>query len=295
MLVPGLPRKALHFAAILTTATVLSYGETTVSIYSGSKQEAADQTKVLEAIRAKSLRYTQNLPNFICTQITHREVISQSNFGSSGVAESGDGLGGAMTRSSAQSGTIDVINEQLTFFAQTEHYKVVTVNWKKVSGLDHMQFAGAISAGEFGSRLHDLFDPRSGAVFNWDKMAKFSGRPVSVFQFRVPAQNGIVVNDRDTGQKVAAAYSGTLYADSESSQVLRMTMQLDLPVDFPIKMVTIEVDYKPVSIEGKSYTLPSRSQVRLMARSRLYVNQIEFKDYHKFTVESTIHYDPQQK
>ena len=44
----------------------------------------------------------------------------------------------------------------------------------------------------------------------------------------------------------------------------------------------------PISIEGKVYNLPSHSELQMRDSERLYVNKINFKDYHKFTVESTI-------
>jgi hypothetical protein len=159
--------------------------------------------------------------------------------------------------------------------------------------MDHMQFAGAISAGEFGSALRNLFDPRSQATFSWDKTTRINGHNIYVFKFRVPSQNGTIVMDRDTDQKIFAAYIGRLFVDSASQQVVRITSELELPVDFPIKMATIAVDYKPVEIAGKDYTLPSHSAVRMKDKAQLYINEIEFKNYHRFAAESTIHYDPE--
>ncbi len=250
-----------------------------------------EQTKVLEAVRSSALQYTQNLPNFICTQVTQRTATADTNFGTSfgGASSSRGGLSG--TGSSGGPGSVnDVIEERLTFFNQFEHYEVIAVNDRKATGMDHMQFAGAISAGEFGSALHNLFDPWSHATFSWDKMASANGRNVYVFKFRVPSQNGTIVIHKDTDQKILVAYSGRLFVDSETLQVVRIMSELELPIDFPIKIATIAIDYKPVLIAGTTYSLPSHSEVRMKDSSRLYVNQIEFRNYHKFAVESTIHY-----
>ena len=254
---------------------------------------------MLEAVRASALQYTQNLPNFICTQVTHRTATSDTNFGTSfnGASSSRGGSGG-MGSLRGPGSVDDVIEERLTFFNQFERYEVIAVNGRKAIGQDHMRFAGAISAGEFGSALHNLFDPRSQATFSWDKTARISGHGVYVFKFRVPSQNGTIVMDRDTDQKIFAAYTGRLFVDMATQQVVRITSEIELPVDFPIKMATIAVDYKPVEIAGKDYTLPSHSEVRMKDNSRLYVNEIEFRNYHKFAAESTIHYDsetPQPK
>lgn len=252
----------------------------------------ANQARLLESARALALAYTQNLPNFICTQITQRETQDQINFGTSfngaGSSRGGAGLAGA---SHAPGGMQDVIEERLTFYDQFEQYEVVAVNGKKASGQKHMQFAGAISAGEFGSALSNLFDPRSQAEFSWDKATSLNGRSVYVFQFHVPRQNGTIVMDRDTDQKILVASSGKLFVDSKTFEVARISSALELPVDFPIKMATIDVTYKPAEIAGKTYNLPSRSEVRMKDSAHLYVNEIQFRDYHRFVVESTIHYD----
>jgi hypothetical protein len=251
-----------------------------------------DQAKVLEAVRISAFEYTQNLPNFICRQITHREATNDASFGTPFNGPAYSRSGQAVTGVSPTSGSPnDVIEEQLTFFDQMEHYDVVSVNSRKATGQQHMQFAGAISAGEFGSALANLFDPRSQASFEPDKMASISGRRAYVFKFHVPSQNGIVVIHHQTDQKILAAYSGRLFVDREKLQVLRITSELELPEGFPIRMATIQVDYKPVDIAGKTYDLPSHSELRIRDSARLYVNEIEFRNYRKFGTDSTIHYD----
>jgi hypothetical protein len=43
-----------------------------------TSQLSAGQVKVLEAARASALQYRQQLPDFICTQITHRNNASKN-------------------------------------------------------------------------------------------------------------------------------------------------------------------------------------------------------------------------
>ena len=74
-------------------------------------------------------------------------------------------------------------------------------------------------------------------------------------------------------------------------RILRIVSDLELPSGFPIKMARTTVEYRPVEIAGKNFNLPYESEVRLEDGSRLYVNEIEFRKYHKFSVQSTIHYD----
>ncbi len=66
---------------------------------------------------------------------------------------------------------------------------------------------------------------------------------------------------------------------------------LDLPADASFLTGKSTVEYEPVKIAGKSYNLPFHSEVRMQDKEYSYANRIDFRDYHKFAVESTIHYD----
>lgn len=286
MLRKGVELVPLRFIAILFVLMLSR------NIAAEAPELTPEQARVLDGVRTLALRYTESLPDFICTQITHRATTEQGGFGMSlNGASSSRGSTPLATGTQGPAGMNDLIEEQLTFFDQMEHYKVVRVNGQKVTGLEHMSFAGAISAGEFGSALRNLFDPRSHATFTFDRVASLAHRRVYIFRFHVPVENGTIVIARDTNQKILAAYSGRLFVDPETFQVFRITSELELPADFRIKMATTTVDYRPVKIAGKTFTLPSRSEVRMKDDFRLYVNQIEFREYHRFAVESTIHYN----
>ncbi len=272
----------------------LFFSWTTTGLSAENPALTAEQVRALDNVRASALAYTHNLPNFICTQITQRETQDQVNFGTSfNGASSSRGPAELAGATHAPGSTHDVIEERLSFFDEMEHYEVVAVNGKRAAGQKHMQFAGAISAGEFGSALHSLFNPRSHAEFSWEKATSLNGRSVDVFKFHVPSQNGTIVMDRDTDQKILVASSGRLFVDSKTFEVVRISSALELPVDFPIKIATIEVTYRPIEIAGKAYNLPNRSEVRMKDSKRLYINEILFRDYHKFAVESTIQFDSQ--
>lgn len=251
-----------------------------------------EQAKFLEAARDAALEYTQDLPNFICTQTTHRTVTDQSSSaaGITGISAGGRGILGLPGGGLSSTGD-DTIEEQLSFFDGSEHYDVVAVNGRKVSGAKHLQFEGVVSAGEFGSALENIFDPRSRTVFAWDRDSSIGGRSVHVLKYWVPKESGnLVIYDRGV-QKTIAAYNGRVFVDATSMQVVRIVSELELPVGFPIKMDQTTVEYRPVELGGKSFNLPYKSEVRLKDASHLYVNEIEFRKYHKFAAESTLHYD----
>ena len=270
-------------------ATLVLLFFTAATIASASPKPPADSLKVLEAVRASALQYTLKLPDFICEQITHRSVSSRS------AIDVGSGISGNLNPNvplliPGPGRANDVIDETLTFIGGRENYAVLSVDGRKVSSADHMQFQGATSTGEFGSMLHDIFDPQSHAEITLERVATLHGHPAYVFVFRVPKENGRVVIHRESGKQIVAPYEGKVIVDAGTLDVLEIDTTLDLPPRFPIETGQIKVQYRRATIENQSYNLPYRSEVRIEDRTSLYVNSIEFRGYHKFSTESTIHY-----
>jgi hypothetical protein len=254
------------------------------ALLAASPPLSLDQDKILEAIRASALQYTQKLPDFLCTQITRRQVFSLGN--SAGNLTGVTGPGGPSVGLLAM--VSDVIEERLTFIDQKENYTVIAINGHKVTGIDHMQFQGVISAGGFGTDLHNIFDPRSSTVFAWERPGALHGHGVYIYSFRVPAEHGAVIVDRNSGRQVVAPYAGRVVVDAATLDVLRIEYRIDPPVASPIRDSAISIEYQPIDIAGRSYMLPFRSKVSMQDRFRLYVNTIDFRSYHKFAVESTV-------
>jgi VWFA-related protein len=233
-----------------------------------------DQATILASVKAYALEYSKNLPNFICTQITHREITTINPYNLN-VTE----------RSAFKS---DAIEEKLTYFNQKENYEVVAINGEMVVGVKHSEISGAISTGEFGSQLEVLFDPQSRAEFSWGGLASLRGRRVDVFAFHVPAEAGTKVVDRKSNKNIRVPYNGRIFVDEATKQVLQITTHLNLPRNVSIVLAEREVEYRDASIAGKSYNLPFRSEVRMREVGEDYFNRIEFKNYQKFAVESRI-------
>jgi hypothetical protein len=247
-------------------------------------QPPPDQSSVLESVRVSALQYIGKLPDFICTQITRR-TSSRAGFSAPGV---GNGLNTLGTGTSWDIN--NVIEERLTYIGNREEYEVLRINGKPAKGVDHLQLQGAFTAGEFGSALHDIFDPNSHTLFSWDRIEHIHGIKVYVYAFRVPQERGAVVIHRDPDRQVVVPYSGRIFVDPQTFSLLRMTSTLDLPAGFPIVHTDRTIEYKPIAIANKEYLLPSHSEVHMQDSTRWYVNEVDFMDYHKFVAESTIHY-----
>ncbi len=226
-----------------------------------------DQAEVLAAARRYALAYTATLPDFTCTQITHRDS-ARANTGYS--VESG--VGGRFN------GAADDIVERVTFIGERENYEVLSIN-NKPAAVAHAQIAGAVSIGEFGSAARAIFDPRFNAVFRWHGKTRLHGIQAYVFTYDVPREAGIPVFA--SGRRVVASYGGQVFIDAITHEVLRITSHLDLPHDFSIERADREVDYGPVSIAGKRYVLPLHSELTMVKGTATYFNKIEFRDYHQ--------------
>ena len=267
------------------TAAILALISTS-AFAAESSQLTADQMSVLEDARAYALQYARQLPDFICTQITHREV-SRTTVGILGAGASSRAPIGVTAMSKGQSGS-DVLEEQLTYVGGKESYEVHSIDGRKVAGMTHMQLAGAVSVGEFGSVLSDVFNPASRTTFTWDREANLHGRHVYIYRFHVPREAGTALIDKDTDKAILASLTGRVYIDPETFDILQISSKLDVPADFPIRLVDRKVEYAPQEIAGKNYSLPLRSEMRMEDGSHIYSNRIEFKNYHHFTSESII-------
>ena len=113
--------------------------------------------KFLEEVRSKAMEYTDNLPNFICTQITQRYL-----------------------RRLPKRGWVRLDNfvAELTFYDKQEHYKLVSVgNRSAASHATLESLRGTTSTGEFGSSLNYLFDPATRTLFRFEGIDHSRGSP----------------------------------------------------------------------------------------------------------------------
>jgi hypothetical protein len=92
------------------------------------------------------------------------------------------------------------------------------------------------------------------------------------------------------GTSVKPAYRGTIYVEPQSARVMRLEMEARLPQSFEMDKVEMTVDYNWITIAGEKYLMPVRSENLACQRGTFNCsrNEITFKNYRKFGVESTI-------
>ena len=230
--------------------------------------------EIVEKARAAAASFLQSLPNYVCHQVTTRY---------------------ANTTRATDWQPIDLITTDLVYEDGKESYRNLQINGK--TSKKPPEESGAWSTGEFGTVLEDLFSPATEADFRFIKDSSLSGLSSAVFDFSVERSNShwrISV----PGQFVQPAYKGTIWVDKKTFRVLRIEMQArQMPQDFPEDTVESAVDYQYLTLgTAEQFLLPVHAEVLSCIRgsNQCQRNVIEFRNYHKFSGESTIKFNEQQ-
>jgi len=234
--------------------------------------DPAELARILNDIIENARSYSKSLPDYMCVQVTRRHV---------------DPSGTENWR------LYDTVQEQVNYVDGKESYKVMMVNGQSVANVDHMKMGGSTLSGDFGSIFTEIFAPETATEFVWDHWATLRGRRMYVFAFHVPqARSGFTIFASEAGRVITAGYHGLLYADRESNMVMRYRMDCeDIPVDYPIREVKLDVNYDFIDIAGQKYVLPLKTELRSRERKGLTWNEAEFHLYRKFSADTTITFD----
>jgi hypothetical protein len=243
---------------------------------------AAEQARFLEQTRATALGYSDFLPDFVCTEIVHRS----------------DNDAGTWRN-------LDSVTLQLTYAGKKENYKVILPGGM-VSDRDITSVGGAISVGEFGSALRWIFEPESGATFQWEKSAVVRKTPVSVYSYRVPRVSSHYILGFGAGpeiRSVVVGFHGMVEIAKDTNMVWRLTTETDdVPADFSIRSSSTSIDYAFAEVGGRRFLLPSGAETTMLyqpnrsvetrqirdMRPKFMRNLVEFRAYRKFAVDSEI-------
>ena len=230
--------------------------------------ELPDFDPVIAQTREWVFSYSAHLPNFICREVMTRTVQQGSYHGWR---------------------TLDVVEADVVYENRQENYRNIRVNGHTVKhNIDQLE--GSWSMGEFASALLSVFVPSSQTRFQFSRLSNITGRHAKVYQFSIRAQNSHW--QISAAQKtITPAYNGSVWIDGKTSQVMRIEKHaVDLPEDFGLHTIEMTVDYNRIRISGTEHLLPVRSENLgwWRATDRCVLNKIEFRNYRKFSAESTI-------
>jgi hypothetical protein len=225
----------------------------------------------IEKARGVAATFLQGLPDYVCQEVATRYA--------------------SETRVPNWN-ALDVISTDLVYEDGKESYRNLTIDGKPSKKPPDQ--SGAWSTGEFGTILAALFSPGTDASFRYAQDDTIADRPAYVYDFSVDRlrSNWTV---HVPGQYIVSAYKGSVWIDKQSGHALRIEMQgKNIPQEFPLDSVESAVDYDYVSLgTPQKFLLPVRAEILSCQRgsSDCDRNVIEFRNYHKFTGQSTIQFN----
>jgi hypothetical protein len=235
----------------------------------GTAPQGDDQ--VIADARDAAASFSAELPNFLVQQVTTRYQSSsgQRNWKA-----------------------LDVVTADVAVVDGKEDYRNILVNGHAPTG--PVEKTGSWSTGEFAVTLEDILSPLTAAVFVRRRDDSVAGRDAMVYNLSVLQENSHWTIVSADGTQYKPAYSGSIWIDKETRRVLRIEQRsLHLPGGFTYDRAESAVEYGFVRIEGKSYLLPvtSVNSACLAGTSNCVRNEISFRNYRKFAVESDIKFD----
>jgi hypothetical protein len=249
----------------------------TPAIPEPSAPSPEEQVEIWNSAHDNALRYTESLPDFICSEVVRRYL--------------DDSAKGAWKLE-------DTLALKLTYFGHKEAYQLMTVNNRSTS-LSYEQMMGAITKDEFGSMLAAIFAPRSRTSHSWDHWTLLRSRPTHVYSFAIAEENsGYQITSGTTRreERVTVGQHGYLYVDASTRMVVRITAVADeFPPDFDVQNVRLILDYDFTDVGGSHYLLPLHSETMLSAPPYHHRNETDFLAYRKFSSDATITYDGVKK
>jgi microsomal dipeptidase-like Zn-dependent dipeptidase len=143
---------------------------------------------------------------------------------------------------------------------------------------------GMISAGEFGVALSGLFRPASKADFHWKEAGVLGDGTVQVFDYRVAPENSTFNLRASPKDVVTVGYHGQVFIDTATRTVRRISQVIDqVPEKFPIRAVSVSLDYDYVVINNHDYMLPVGAQVMIRkGRRETDLNEIQYRNFRRF-------------
>jgi hypothetical protein len=241
---------------------------------SAAQELEPEQASLLERARETALRYSDSLPDFLCTEVVGRKIDPQGN---------GRWI------------FMDSLTVKLSYFGHMEDYKLMEINGKSTLR-EYKDAGGAVSTGEFGTRLYSVFDPRSRGDFHWKGWTTLRKRRVARFSFRVAREDSIYKIQYgpipEGPNVIIVPYHGEVWVDEETHMALRLTQEAEIPYGFPITANASTVDYDFAEVAGKRYLLPSHALVTTRSGRSVSENAVEFHEYRKFQADTILTFEP---
>jgi len=256
----------------VTIIALLSLPATSEESQPPAEPSPAQQKSLLSSIRQYAEQYVDNLPNFICEQVTRQfEAGKKPKHWRQG----------------------DTLTARLVYNGGREERTLEYVNNRPVGSRAQIWHRPLITEGEFGMLMERVFNSLPDTGFSWSGWQPSGNGWLAAFDYEVDKQHSTLSLTLGDLAKAVVPYRGSIYADPATGAIWRITSNpTDIPAELRTKSISTVIDYAPVTIGGRSYVLPSQATVTLVTPSNNIRNDIEFTGFRKFETESRITYSP---
>ena len=234
-----------------------------------------NDSEIVERARRIALAYTDNLPNFICTQENRKFK-----------DEAWDG---------PQWNQYGETVAEVRFVNGQESYRTIAVDGRP--SVDAFKLVAGES-GTFGSRLLGIFRPESKASFTRIADNVIDDREVYVLEVLLPKEHrggGLISLGWNrlglATWQIPVGSRGLVSIEKKTGNVLRIDSHeaLGIPPDFPVREARYRIEYGYVPLGDGTYMLPVRARYSMeMFPPTLYRHDIEWRDCRKFDAESVL-------
>src|ERR1019366_9575273 len=232
-----------------------------------------EQQTILREAREYALNYSKTLPDFICLQVTHRYIDRHFKPGTEG--------------SWAVS---DMIAEKLSYFDQHEKYEPISQNGNSLYGKADA-IGGALSRGDFGTLLREIFTPGSDAEFHWERWGNIDSHWMNVYTFSIDQIHSHETLDFNHSQQVTPGYHGEVFIEKGPNVIWRIVVEPEPPATFPMQNIREQLDYRYTDISGQKFLLPATGQIVMRSEGVGSKNEIDFRSYKKYSADTSITFD----
>lgn len=231
-----------------------------------------EQQKIIEEAQNNALNYAKQLPDFICLQVTRRYIDRHYKPGTEGSWSPSDRLA-----------------EKLTYFEQQEKYEAISHNDTSLYGKQADSFGGALSRGDWGTLLREIFDPASDAEYHWERWTTLDSKHwFHVYTYSIDQAHSHETISHDNVERVTAAFHGEIFVQEGPNVIWRITVDPDPPATFPVQNIHEQIDYRFVALSGQEFLLPVNGSVVMRADGVGSKNEIDFRSYRKYSADTSI-------
>jgi hypothetical protein len=257
--------KAFAQAALLLIPVLLSSQTPDVP----APPNAAEQAKIVAALRKSAMRYQGQLPDFVCTKVTTRSVDAT-------------GTGDHLKQR-------DILEEHVAFSGGRAVYTLLKLD-NKPTKKRHDKIGGMSEDGLLAMALVPayLFGPRAPVSFQWKRWDTIDGKPAHVIEYQVQPS---VTNYPDGRTPFLLGFYGLAWVSATDNSLIRLEEHDDPPAGYPIQDGGNTMDFATVKISGTAFLLPVRGATFGRIGKASWRNNMEFTNYGKFQAETTIKFE----